>query len=311
MLIADQDQLKSNPFDFNYFIRDTQKTETGNGIDANNKMNMHYFNSRVLPAISKRVGIIKQSNVDVLYCVATAAYRTASNRNEIVKTIKDKTGVNVRILSKQEEAEATLWAYTFSTKNKENFLKAKNIIIIDQGGGSTEISIFKDQHLIKSHSFEIGTTVLKNIFFNIDKRMSVVEALIQIDNESIEKIKKMLSEFNVEYNDNETYCVCVGTAITEATPEKGNKGKHDKILTRDSLLYSIDKFTNNLHANFPNIGVLEKKVLADNDLERVVVSRLGLPVILEIMNYFSINSLSVSGTGLWYGMFFKELYKID
>jgi hypothetical protein len=310
LLIADQEKLMTQSFNFDLFIRDTQKTETGNGLDSNNRMDMNYFTSRVMPAISKRLEIIKQNNVDVIHCVATAAYRTASNRDEIVKTIQKQTGINVRILSKQEEAEATLWAYTFSTTNKDNFLKAKNIVMIDQGGGSTEISIFQDQKLVKSHSFEIGTTALKNMFFQKNKSISVVDALTQIDKESIVRIKKLLSKYNVEFNDNVAYCVCVGTAITEATPGKGNKGKHDKILTCESLLYSIDKFTNNLHNKFPNIGILEKKILADNDLERIVASRLGLPVILEIMKYFGINSLSVSGTGLWYGIFFKELYKI-
>jgi exopolyphosphatase/pppGpp-phosphohydrolase len=311
MLFADQEKLLSNGFDFSCFIRDTQKTETGNGLDINNRMNMNYFNSRVLPAIQKRVDIIKQNKVDVIYCVATAAYRTASNRAEIVKTIKDKTGVNVGILSKNEEAEATLWAYTFSTKNKDKFLKAKNIIMIDQGGGSTEITIFKDQHLVKSNSFEVGTTVLKNLFFQKDRNTSVANALAQIDKESTDKIKTLLHNFYIDNNADEIYCVCVGTAITEATPGRGNQGKHDKVLTRENLLSSIERYTDKLKDNFQNIGILERKILADNDLERVVVSRLGLPLILEFMNHFGIISLNVSGTGLWYGVFFKELYKID
>lgn len=311
MLFADQEKLLSNGFDFSYFIRDAQKTETGNGLDSNNRMNMNYFTNRVLPAIQKRVDIIKQNKVDVIYCVATAAYRTARNRDEIVKTIKDKTGVNVRILSKKEEAEATLWAYTFSTKNKDKFLKAKNVIMIDQGGGSTEITIFKDQKLVKSNSFEIGTTVLKNLFFQKEKNTSVKNALNQIDKESTDKIKTLLRNFYLDNNAEETYCVCVGTAITEATPGRGNQGKHDKILTRENLLNSIERFTDKLKDDFENIGILERKILSDNDLESVVVSRLGLPLILEFMNHFGIISLNVSGTGLWYGVFFKELYKID
>lgn len=311
MLFADQEKLQSNGFDFSFFIRDTQKTETGNGLDGNNKMDMNYFNKRVLPEIQKRVNIIKQNKVDVIYCVATAAYRTASNRDDIIKTIKSQVGINVRILSKQEEAEATLWAYTFSTKDKERFIKAKNIIMIDQGGGSTEISIFENQHLVKSHSFEIGTTVLKNMFFSKGKECSIKDALIQIDKESTEKMETLLQELNVLHNGEEIYCVCVGTAITEATPGRGNKGKHDKVLTRENLSYSIEKFTDKLEDNFFNLGSLERRILTDNDLERVVVSRLGLPVVLEIMKHFRIESFSVSGTGLWYGVFFKELYKID
>jgi superfamily I DNA and/or RNA helicase len=308
LLIADQNRLTTEGFSFECFLRDTQKTETGMGLDGRNKMNMNYFNSRVMPAISKRVKIIKQNKVDVVYCVATAAYRTASNRDEIVDAIQKATKINVNILSKQEEAEATFWAYTFSTTNKDNFLKAQNVIMIDQGGGSTEITIFQNQKLVKSHSLEIGTTVLKNIFFQ-NNSLSIEDALIETDKQSTSKIKELLSTFDSNLS-SDIYCVCVGTAITEATTGKKNKQKHDKVLTKEFIERAIDHYNAKIVNENQDVIRLQNQISRDNDYERVVVSRLGLPVILEIMDYFGINSIRVNGTGLWYGIFFQELYKI-
>jgi superfamily I DNA and/or RNA helicase len=309
LLICDQEKLLNDGFSFDIFLRDAKKTETGNGLDSNNKMDMNYFSSRVLPAIQRRVEIIKQNNVDVVYCVSTAAYRTAANRDEIVNFIRKETGINVRILSKQEEAEATLSAYTFSTRNRENFIKAKNVVMIDQGGGSTEITLFQDQHLVKSHSFEIGTTALKNMFFQ-DNKMSVLDALDLIDKQSTTQIRKWLSAFDNSLYGKDTYCVCVGTAITKATPGKNSRGKHDKIVSKENIQNSISHFTQVLTSSGQPMFSLQKKISYDNEMEGVVASRLGLPVIVEIMDYFGIEQLSVSGTGLWYGIFFQELYKI-
>ena len=310
LLICDQEKLLKDGFSFDIFLRDTAKTETGLGLDSNNKMNMSYFNSRVMPHIQKRLQIIRERNVDVVYCVATAAYRTASNRDEIVDAIQKATKINVNILSKQEEAEATFWSYTFSTTNKDNFLKAKNVIMIDQGGGSTEMTIFQNQKLVKSHSLAIGTTVLKNIFFQ-QSALSVENALIETDTQSTSKIKELLSTFDNNNLTSDIYCVCVGTAITEATHGKNNKQKHDKILTKEFIKGAINRINSKIIYENENVLRLQHKITHDNDYERVVVSRLGLPVILQIMDYFGIESISVNGTGLWYGIFFKELYKIE
>ncbi|MFR0764212.1 MAG: hypothetical protein ACLSHL_09675 [Alistipes communis] len=45
--------------------------------------------------------------VDVVYTVATAAYRTAKNRDEVIECIRREAGINVCILSKKEESVAT------------------------------------------------------------------------------------------------------------------------------------------------------------------------------------------------------------
>ena len=78
----DQDAIKSSSvFSFDNFLRNADKTETGKGLNAQNEMDMRYFQRKVMPAIIKMRNILKQEQVDVVYSVATAAYRTAKNRD--------------------------------------------------------------------------------------------------------------------------------------------------------------------------------------------------------------------------------------
>ena len=60
--------------------------------------------------------------------------------------------------------------------------------MIDQGGGSTEISLFRGNELIDTYSLNLGTTVLKTIVFkeataktSIDKAFKDSEKLGQVE----------------------------------------------------------------------------------------------------------------------------------
>ena len=46
-------------------------------------------------------------------------------------------------------------------------------------------------------------------------------------------------------------------------------------------------------------------------LDNNVVMRLGLPMFVEIMEGFNLEEIIVSGTGLWYGVYFENLYNLN
>lgn len=144
----DEDAIKtSTEFSFDNFIREASKTETGKGLDEQNVMNMDFFRGRVLPVIHRMKSKMREEDVDVVYSVATAAYRTAKNRDEIIECIRKETGIHVRILSKKEESVATMFAYGVSSRYKTEILKSRHTVMVDQGGGSTEVSVFNQGEL--------------------------------------------------------------------------------------------------------------------------------------------------------------------
>ncbi len=89
--------------------------------------------------------------------VATSAMRDAKNSAFIIDKIKKKTGVNLVVISGKQEAKTILKAFELLEFNqKESF------IVIDVGGGSTEINIFENGNNKSSKSFDIGTLRLLN-----------------------------------------------------------------------------------------------------------------------------------------------------
>ena len=211
-------------FDFNNFIRDAAKPETGKGLDSQNIMNMEYFRGRVLPVIKRMKQKMRSEGVDVVYTVATAAYRTAKNRDEVIECIRREAGINVRILSKKEESVATMFAYGISSRYKLEIQKSRHSVMVDQGGGSTEVSVFNQGELEGSYSINLGTTALRNI---LTKDVSPTTLLIDAFKKSDQMLRERMVAFTKNMNttmqtNEDTFCVSVGSAITHATGKKNN-----------------------------------------------------------------------------------------
>ncbi|MEY3237778.1 MAG: hypothetical protein RI883_1879 [Bacteroidota bacterium] len=91
-------------------------------------------------------------DVKKLRAVATSAMREATNSQKIIEKIFEESGVEIEVISGDEEAELI-----FSTFFLLDFDKNLPFLVIDVGGGSTELSVFESGERIASKSFEIGT----------------------------------------------------------------------------------------------------------------------------------------------------------
>ncbi|MGV3766082.1 MAG: exopolyphosphatase [Chitinophagaceae bacterium] len=89
---------------------------------------------------------------------ATSAMRDADNGPDIIRRVKLETGIEIKIISGQDEA-----AFIYENHIAENLSKDDGYLYIDVGGGSTELTYFADNKLIFKESFNIGTIrLLKN-----------------------------------------------------------------------------------------------------------------------------------------------------
>lgn len=301
-------------FDFNNFIRDAAKPETGKGLDSQNVMNMEYFRGRVLPVIRKMKQKMRSEGVDVVYTVATAAYRTAKNRDEVIECIRREAGINVRILSKKEESVSTMFAYGISSHYKLDIQKSRHSVMVDQGGGSTEVSVFNQGELEGSYSINLGTTALRNILTkDIPPTTLLVDAFKKSDQMLRERMVAFTKNMNTTMQTNEdTFCVSVGSAITHATGKKKNAQQHDCILNYEQIADKIENLTTKLLEMFNTVGDLvrwEQQMTGDT-IDDMLTLRMGLPMYLLLMEKFNIKQIHVCGTGLWYGIYLQHLFNV-
>jgi exopolyphosphatase/guanosine-5'-triphosphate,3'-diphosphate pyrophosphatase len=93
-----------------------------------------------------------------LKACATSAMRDAANTADIIRKVKAETGIEIKIVSGQEEA-----SIIYENHFADNLSKDESYLYIDVGGGSTELTFFSDGKLVFKESFNIGTIrLLKN-----------------------------------------------------------------------------------------------------------------------------------------------------
>jgi exopolyphosphatase/guanosine-5'-triphosphate,3'-diphosphate pyrophosphatase len=93
--------------------------------------------------------------VEDVRAIATSAMRDARNARSLIESIQHCTGIEIGPINGQEEARLI-----FEAVASELPLKNKKALLMDIGGGSTELSVVKNGKLIASRSFNIGTVRL-------------------------------------------------------------------------------------------------------------------------------------------------------
>lgn len=101
--------------------------------------------------------LMKVHKVEKYLAYATSALRSSSNKKNIVDLILSKSGLKIQIINGKKEAELITNNSIFKFQGNH-----KTYCFIDVGGGSTELTLFKNQKVVISKSFKIGGVRLIN-----------------------------------------------------------------------------------------------------------------------------------------------------
>ena len=96
-------------------------------------------------------------NVKHYRACATSAMRDAANQQEILTGLKKDTGIDVEIISGDEEATIIYETHIADILDPEF-----DYLYIDVGGGSTELTLFSESKVKAAASFNIGTIRILN-----------------------------------------------------------------------------------------------------------------------------------------------------
>jgi exopolyphosphatase/guanosine-5'-triphosphate,3'-diphosphate pyrophosphatase len=101
---------------------------------------------------------IEDSHVTVL---ATSAIREARNRDSVLDRLAVKTGFTVRVIDGIEENRLMYLVVHHAMCDTHARLSKVNSIIMDVGGGSTEIMLLQKGRMVAAHSFRMGTVIIE------------------------------------------------------------------------------------------------------------------------------------------------------
>ncbi|MCY3999045.1 MAG: exopolyphosphatase [Flavobacteriaceae bacterium] len=117
----------------------------------------HYNFQRLVKAMKAFDLLMQVHEVKKYAAYATSALRSVENKDEIIEKVLEESGIQIEIISGKKEAEV------ISRTSFSNFIDRQKIYLyVDVGGGSTEISLYKNGKISVSKSFKIGTVRLIN-----------------------------------------------------------------------------------------------------------------------------------------------------
>ncbi len=112
---------------------------------------------RTLDTLYEYLQISREQECDAFFCFATSAVRDAQNKDEYVEFIRNGCGVEIDIISGEDEA---LFGFAGSISGYGG--------MFDIGGGSTEITVGTAADIRFSRSFNIGTVRMLQMFPSAD-----------------------------------------------------------------------------------------------------------------------------------------------
>ena len=113
--------------------------------------------SRLIDSMKAFKLLMKVHKVEKYLAYATSALRSSKNGLNILKEIKSKSGISIKIIDGKKEG-----ALITNDKMFNEIDNSEIFCLIDVGGGSTELTIFKGGEILKSKSFKIGGVRLIN-----------------------------------------------------------------------------------------------------------------------------------------------------
>ena len=121
--------------------------------------------AEVVEVVATQVRLARELGTETIRAVATAAIREASNQLEFTRAIAEHAGVEVEVLSDEEEARLAFVGATSALDHPPD----GDIAVIDVGGSSSEIAIGTIADGVRaSSSFRIGSGFLADAYLHGD-----------------------------------------------------------------------------------------------------------------------------------------------
>jgi exopolyphosphatase / guanosine-5'-triphosphate,3'-diphosphate pyrophosphatase len=276
---------------FNVLASDRQTVRLG----QETLVNRHISNAamqRATDCLKRFRSLAKDHGAEQVVATATAFLREADNSAEFVRVIEQQTGLRVDVLSGIEEARLIGLAASHGCTEK-----GVTSLNIDIGGGSTEISIFRDGEPLILRSMPIGAVGLTDRF-------------IRSDPPSANELDALRSEIRASVD--HTVCELHEHSWTSVTATSGTATTIgvalSHLLPPSSTTVSFDQLKD-LVAKLSTLTIADRRKIAGIPAERADIIVAGAVVLEEVMNALGIESLRTCDWSLREGVIIDRINK--
>ena len=214
--------------------------------------------------------------IDELLAFATSAIREAVNSNDVLEHVNRECGIDLQVLSGEEEAR-----FTFLAARRWLGWSAGDLLVLDIGGGSLEIARGAEENPTFKSSMQLGAGRLTRKYLKGDPFTSKsLEALEEFLEDAIAPLAQSLSTF--EKN------IATGTSKTFRTLARlgehwfEDNPKYLKINSLTKLIPKLQDMSNKQRAELPGVSpsrarqIVAGAIVARTAMERLQINELEI-----------------------------------
>lgn len=228
----------------------------------------------LLKAIEVSTSEAEKFELDELLAFATSAIREAKNSDYVLSEVSRRTGVDLQVLTGDEEAQ-----FTFLAARRWFGWSVGDLLVLDIGGGSLEVARGREEAASFTASVLLGAGRLTRNFLEGDpfteKSLKKLKEFIE---DTIEPLKSPLADYNQG--------IAVGTSKTFRTLDKLSTNFHPKKfsgITREGmqeLSQGLAKMTFKERRNLPGVSETRaNQIVAGSLVANVVMEKFSLDAI--------------------------------
>jgi exopolyphosphatase / guanosine-5'-triphosphate,3'-diphosphate pyrophosphatase len=273
-------------------------TRLGQGVDQTRRIGAagEERSSGVLQSYLERCASF---GVQEITAVGTSALRDAENRGEVLARWQQQLGLDVRVISGEEEA-----AYSFLAARRGLLLAGEELLVIDIGGGSTEFIRGNAAGVSDAVSVDVGAVRLTERFIHSDPApQAACTSMTQ-------EIDRALAPVQARWLSDLPALTLVGVAATFTTlvavekklAQYSRDEVHGSVLSLEEVRRQIRVYRDMTNA--------QRKEIRGLHPQRADVILAGAYLVERILMLLQAQHVTVSDQGVRYGMLHRRLATI-
>ncbi len=231
--------------------------------------------------------------------VATSAVRESDNKEKFVKTVKEKTGIDVEVVDGRTEAKLIFYGIMNAID-----VKGKKVLCMDIGGGSSEFIYAENEKPIITESVKIGAVRLSKKFFpDFILRKDSVEACHSYVEAQISYIKYLLEGKKIDQVIGASGTIVAAAILVQELFNKPRKKSINKMsFTSDELDFVYNEI---ISRKTP----AERVSLPGMEIKRADIIPAGIIILKTIFDLFEIKQITLSEYALREGIIYDTILK--
>jgi len=203
---------------------------------------------KALQAFGTFRSMLGRHPVQTVRATGTSALRDSANAGELIRRIKDKTGIGIEVISGEEEARLIY----LSAHHRVPGMSSMKTLLIDIGGGSVEITLARRGNIVALESFRMGAVRLLELFRDASGDSEKPGIMNEYIASMQQKVRERMAGMHID--------LCIGSG--------GN------IEALGALGVSLLGNSSNNRLSYKDIRKLVRQLQSMNDVDRI--NRLGL-----------------------------------